>query len=363
MSDRSAIQWTDATWNPTVGCSRTSPGCDHCYAVRDGRRLQHLDAYAGTIADGEWTGLVRFLPGRLDQPLRWRRSRRIFVDSMSDLFHPGVPDRVVAEVFAVMAGAPHHVFQVLTKRPQRMASVVARLVEPGLGASDPEALGALSGESDETMSLLDVACRRLAAGGVIPAGVSFRWPLPNVWLGTSIESDHYAFRADHLRSTPAAVRFLSLEPLIGSVGSVDLTGINWVIVGGESGPNARPMASSWVCDIRDRCAAGHVAFFFKQWGSWVPLVELGSDAVNSPDGGDRTVVVGRSPATMIRAGRRTGVVDPHRLEGEVHQDFPVALSPRGLPGERSSDTADPPGRDPGVDHGTRDRGTGPVGER
>ncbi len=217
----SSIEWTDKTWNPTVGCSAVSPGCDHCYAVTVARREMQT-AHKGLTRGGDWTGEVRLLPDRLETPLHWRKPRRVFVDSMSDLFHPDVPGRFIADVFNVMARCPQHTFQVLTKRPQRMRAV------------------------------LDALC----------------WDaqLRNVHLGTSIESDRYVFRADHLRATPAAVRFLSLEPLLGPVPSLDLTGVGWVIVGGESGPGARAMDPEWVRDIRERCAEAGVALFVKQAG-------------------------------------------------------------------------------------------------
>ncbi len=242
----SAIEWTDETWNPTVGCSKVSPGCDNCYAINVAHRaMQPAHEGLTIVQDGQrpdWTGEVRLLPDRLDTPLHWRKPRRVFVDSMSDLFHPDVPYRFAREVFNVMRLCdgtlpanggrrfPSHTFQVLTKRPQRMAELASTRA---LGY-DPER------------------------------------PPPNVWLGTSIESDRYAFRADHLRRTPAAVRFLSLEPLLGPLPSLDVSGIDWVIVGGESGPGARPMHPQWVRDIRNRCVAAGVAFFFKQWGSWAP---------------------------------------------------------------------------------------------
>lgn len=228
----SAIEWTDATWNPTVGCSRVSPGCDGCYAIGVAHRAMQPAHEGLTIRrPGErpdWTGEVRCLPDRLDVPLRWRKPRRVFVDSMSDLFHASVPEVFIGQVFETMAVTQQHTYQVLTKRPQRMYDVMSAAFER--------------------------------------VGVS----LPNVWLGTSIESDRYAFRADYLRATPAAVRFLSLEPLLGPLPSLDLTGIDWVIVGGESGPGARPMHPAWVREIRDRCVEAGVALFFKQWGNWRP---------------------------------------------------------------------------------------------
>lgn len=234
------IEWTEETWNPLVGCEHVSPGCDGCYAAREASgRLSGHPLYAGLAVDGKFTGEVRLAPDRLDQPLRWRKPRTVFVNSMSDLFHRDVPDAFIAQVFSTMRLASQHTFQVLTKRPQRMAPWVA---EFGLTPS-----------------------RKGLAGGIIPGASA-----PNIWLGTSIESDRYAFRADHLRATPAAVRFLSLEPLLGPLPSLDLTGIDWVIVGGESGPNARPMHPDWARDIRDRCVAAGIPFFFKQWGEWIP---------------------------------------------------------------------------------------------
>ncbi len=250
MGDRSAIEWTDASWNPTTGCTKVSPGCDHCYAIRAGARLQHLPAYEGTVADRDWTGRVNVVPGRLDQPLRWKRPRRIFVNSMSDLFHPDVPVEFIGSVWDVMAQAHQHQFQILTKRPQRMESILHSWESAGWSwrRSDQLWCGPADG------------------------------PLSNVWAGTSIESDRYAFRADHLRATPAAVRFLSLEPLLGPLPSLDLTGIHWVIVGAESGPGARPMDDDWVRDIRDRCWMAEVPFFLKQQadatGHKIPLPDL-----------------------------------------------------------------------------------------
>ena len=208
MADKTGIEWTDATWNPTTGCDQVSPGCDNCYALAHAARLKKMGS-PGYQNDGDprtsGPGFALTLhPDRLNQPLRWKKPRRIFVDSMSDLFHPDVPTQFIGRVFHVMAAASHHEFQVLTKRPQRMSPLL---------------------ESS-------------AGWGLKPI---YGWPLPNVWLGTSIENDRYTFRANHLRETPAAVRFLSLEPLLGPLPSLDLADIDWVIVGGESGPNARPM--------------------------------------------------------------------------------------------------------------------------
>lgn len=230
----SSIEWTDETWNPTVGCSKVSPGCDGCYAIGVAHRAMQPAHQGLTIRrPGErpdWTGEVRCLPDRLDTPLRWRKPRRVFVDSMSDLFHPDVMQSFRLRVWETMAATPQHTYQVLTKRPRVMRGSFRNL-----------------------------------DGWTVPLPT-----LPNVWLGTSIESDLYTFRANYLRETPAAVRFLSLEPLLGPLPSLNLDGIDWVIVGGESGPGARPMHPAWVRDLRDRCVEAGVAFFFKQWGAWRP---------------------------------------------------------------------------------------------
>lgn len=242
----SAIEWTDETWNPTVGCSRVSPGCDNCYAIGVAHRAMQPAHEGLTIKrKGEptdWTGEVRCLPDRLDVPLRWRKPRRVFVDSMSDLFHPEVPQAFLVDVFATMALAAAHTFQVLTKRPQRMAGLI-----PTLGKALHEAIDGRLGWSQHPLRY--------------PA-----WPFPNVWLGTSIESDRYTWRADHLRATPAAVRFLSLEPLLGPLPSLDLRGIDWVILGGESGPGARPLDLGWVRDLITQGHEAGAAVFVKQLG-------------------------------------------------------------------------------------------------
>jgi protein gp37 len=227
MGDKSAIEWTDATWNPTTGCDQVSPGCDHCYALTLAKRLKAMgqpkyqrDGDPRTSGPGF---ALTVHENALDIPRSWRAPRRVFVNSMSDLFHPKVPEDFVARVFDVMADTPRHRYQLLTKRPKRAAALAGRLP----------------------------------------------WP-DNVWLGTSIELNDYVDRADQLRRVPAAVRFLSCEPLLGPLPSLDLGGIDWVIVGGESGPGARPMDESWVLDLRDRCRAMKIPFFFKQWGGRTP---------------------------------------------------------------------------------------------
>lgn len=252
MSTSSKIEWTTATWNPVTGCDRVSPGCDHCYAMTLAKRLKAMgspryQADGDERTSGPGFG-VTLHQDQLGLPLRWKKSRRIFVNSMSDLFHPDVPDQFIGAVFQVMTHAKHQTFQVLTKRPQRMAQMVRHLSWDCNGDSD---LGTFTAEElciDRTLNRYwDVA----------------HW-LPHVWLGTSIESDSYVFRANYLRQIPAAVQFLSLEPLLGPLPSLDLTDIDWVIVGAESGPGARPMDLGWVREVRDRCIEGGIPFFFKQ---------------------------------------------------------------------------------------------------
>lgn len=214
MANSSHIEWTDATWNPVTGCSKISPGCKFCYAERLANRLQAMGQ--SNYRDGFKPTLQ---PHMLEHPLRWRKPRRIFVNSMSDLFHEAVPAEYIYRVFEVMHRARWHRYQVLTKRSERLLEL------------DP---------------MLD-------------------WQ-PHVWMGVSIESDNYLYRVDHLRQTKAHVKFLSIEPLLGPLSQLSLHGIGWVIVGGESGPGARALHSEWVRDIRDRCLHAGVPFFFKQWG-------------------------------------------------------------------------------------------------
>jgi protein gp37 len=225
MSDHSAIEWTDATWNPATGCNKVSPGCKHCYAETFSERFRGVPGHPF-----EQGFDLRLWPARLELPLRWRTPRRIFVNSMSDLFHERVPDEFITSVFETMRFAHWHQFQVLTKRPERMARFLA-------------AHAVTKGELRETH--------------------------PNVWAGTSIETQRYVGRAEIVASIPATVRFLSCEPLLGPLdlkGVLGRTGINWVIAGGESGHGARPMDADWVRSIRDQCRKARVPFFFKQWG-------------------------------------------------------------------------------------------------
>jgi protein gp37 len=214
MSDGSSIEWTDATWNPVRGCTKISPGCKHCYAETFAERFRGVPGHPF-----EQGFDLRLVPDALDLPLRWRSPRRIFVNSMSDLFHEDVPEEFIQRVFEVMRQASHHQFQVLTKRSARMVELAATIDCPD-----------------------------------------------NVWMGVSVESADYTVRIDDLRKVRAAVRFISVEPLLGPIPRLPLRGIHWVIVGGESGPRARPMDPSWVRSIRDQCAKAEVPFFFKQWG-------------------------------------------------------------------------------------------------
>ena len=214
MSVNSPIEWTECTWNPATGCSKISPGCKNCYAKRMARRLQAMgqENYRNGF---EVTTHERML----NRPSEWRKPRMIFVNSMSDLFHPAVSEKFICAVFDVMQNNRRHNFQILTKRAKRLERLSSHLP----------------------------------------------WP-ENVWMGVSVETEDYMFRIDHLRKTPAHIKFISFEPLLGPVPCLDLTTIDWVIVGGESGPGARPMSKKWVIDIRDKCLSSSVPFFFKQWG-------------------------------------------------------------------------------------------------
>ena len=222
MGDKSAIEWTDATWNPVTGCTKVTRGCDNCYAERLAERFR------GTPGHPFERGFdLTLRPERLSQPLSWNRPRKIFVNSMSDLFHKEIPAEFVDRVFDVMEEADRHVFQILTKRS----------------------------------SLMESYLKRRYGWGKAPR---------HIWCGVSVEDHMATARIRHLRRAPIAVRFLSIEPLLGPVGDIDLEGISWVIVGGESGPGARPMQERWALDIRDLCERAGVDFFFKQWGGPTP---------------------------------------------------------------------------------------------
>lgn len=290
---KSAIQWTDATWNPLAGCERCSPGCDHCYAATlAATRLAHVPIYEGLAIrepgkPAAFTGKIKLLPERLSDPLRWRKPRMVFVNSMSDLFHPDVPDGYIAWVWWTMAHAHRHVFQVLTKRPQRMAEWVQRYEDRSgdMDHDEPDGMPPMPRGPAAVREVYTSGRARLFADmldqwGEPPDGAAYplydwqegmrRWPrrpLDNVWLGASIEDDPYSFRARHVAATPAAVHFLSLEPLLGELPRLDLKGIDWVIVGGESGPGARPMDLGWARDLVARCREAGIPVFVKQLGS------------------------------------------------------------------------------------------------
>ncbi len=215
MSDNSTIEWTQATWNPVTGCTKVSPGCAHCYAETFAERFRGVPGHPYEVGFD-----LTLRPERLELPLTWKRPRLIFVNSMSDLFHPAVSDDFIVRVFDTMQRAAHHKFQVLTKRPERTAALADRLP----------------------------------------------WP-ENVWMGTSVENQRWTTRINDLKEIPAAVRFLSCEPLLGPL-SLDLSGVHWVIAGGESGPRARAMRPDWAEGVRDQCVAQRVPFFFKQWGAF-----------------------------------------------------------------------------------------------
>ncbi|SLN77274.1 DUF5131 family protein [Oceanibacterium hippocampi] len=367
MGDHSKIEWTDATWNPIRGCSRVSQGCVNCYAERVAARFSKPgQAYAGVIdRHGRWNGRIRLVEHKLDEPLRWKKPRRIFVNSMSDLFHEAVPVEVVDHVFAVMRLAAQHRFQILTKRPARMRAYLA----------DRSTARATS--RGEIFAKL--------APGHLMEGCS--WPLRNVWLGVSIEDQATAdARIPDLLATPAAVRFVSYEPAIGPVDlsraiAIDWqcttcrsyfsgphrptcpgcgavggwcgshafngrgypdgpiapsqrgAGIDWIICGGESGPGARPMHPDWARSVRDQCRAAGVPFFFKQWGEWAPTGQstaadekaaegdfflLHSDGgIDVPD--DRWPDDESGEIAITRIGKKAGGA---LLDGVAHREFP-----------------------------------------
>ncbi len=234
MPSSTGIEWTDTTWNPVTGCTRVSTGCDYCYAATLSHRLLgKVYRSRAPVVDTDFARhdpfAVRLWPERLEQPLNWQEPRLVFVNSMSDVFHSDIPDDYLRDMFAVMILASWHTFQVLTKRPGRAARFLER---------NPD--------------ILD--------GAELPS---------HIWIGTSIENQDVAYRANHLRDVPARIRFLSCEPLLGPL-RIDLTDIHWVIAGGESGPQRRPMKEEWALQIRDLCLESRVPFFFKQWGGRTP---------------------------------------------------------------------------------------------
>ena len=304
MSNHTTIEWTNTTWNPVTGCTKVSPGCDNCYAETIANRFAGGPAFPKGFE-------VMVRPDKVNDPLRWRKPRKVFVNSMSDLFHDKVPDEWLADIFAVMATAQRHTFQVLTKRHGRMKSIM----------SNPEFVE-------------KVKSRAIGKGLPVAEWV---WPLLNVWLGVSVEDQKRAdLRIPALLDTPSAVRFLSCEPLLGPVdlnGPADINGhrIDWVIVGGESGRSARPMHPDWVRSLRDQCVDAGVPFFFKQWGEWAPesvcATEKGAKSALyvEYDGATRPAARGArgDAVTVQRNGKNnTGRV----LDGDVWDEFPASAA-------------------------------------
>jgi protein gp37 len=336
MADNSTIEWTDAKWNPFTGCTHLSPGCDNCYAAGlASGRLAHTPAYAGLASGGKFNGTVRLLPDRLDQPLRWRRPRMIFVNSMGDLFHEGVPTTFIAVMFAVMAMSPQHTYQILTKRHARMRSVLRSPEFPDLVK---DAIIKLAGDKPK-----------------LRIQHALELPLLNVWLGVSVENQQWAgIRIPVLLDTPAAVRFVSAEPLLGPIDlrwcdGVDAvekdwaggpppsagTGaphplLDWVIAGGESGPNARPMHPDWARSLRDQCTSAGVPFLFKQHGEFVPT----GPGCGCPERfRDSAWQVGTEFWPVWRVGKHTA---GRVLDGRTWDEYPVGQP--GIPAAEGGST-------------------------
>jgi protein gp37 len=343
MGDNSHIEWTDATWNYIVGCSKVSPGCKFCYFMELHTR-RHEAWKAGRWPDAPpqyhfpWTTIQKFA-ARLDVPLRWKRPRKIFVNSLSDLFHDEVSEETIAEMFGVMAMCQRHTFQILTKRPERMERVIKGMDAKGCIQKAFRTLGSAQPLCDS----------------------SFDWPLPNVWLGVSVESQQYAVeRIPYLLRTRAAKRFLSCEPLLGQLDLEDLivnvkpghewhfnclecdvdvrddlefrgATIDWVIAGGESGKGARPMHPLWVRLLRNQCVFAEVPFFFKQWGEWSPHPTppirgeyTGGGVFVKPDGklGNQGDFWDGKAQAMDRLGKKkAGAL----LDGKEYREIPLAL--------------------------------------
>ncbi len=329
MADGTQIEWTEATWNPITGCSVLSPGCTNCYAMKlAGTRLAHHPSRARLTRDTKagpvWTGEVRFNEQWLTQPLRWKRPRTIFVCAHGDLFHESVPDAWIDRVFAVMALAPQHTFQVLTKRSARMRRYLTSRSRP---------------DTDALFKILHAALpAERAMQGAIDAG----FPLPNVWLGVSVEDQARGDeRVPDLLATPAVVRWLSCEPLLGPVwpwhelilaranklagrpANGEMPGLDWIVCGGESGPGARPMHPDWARSLRDQCAAAGVSFFFKQWGEWAPVnggAAEGAPAADLMPDGLRVVHPNALTTALAKVGKKRA---GRLLDGVLHNGMPA----------------------------------------
>lgn len=347
MSDqrKGGIVWTDQTWNPIRGCTRVSAGCENCYAEAMAARFCGAgQPYEGTInpETKRWNSMVRLVPEKLEEPLHWTRPRRIFVNSMSDLFHPSVPDEYIDKVFAVMALCPQHTFQVLTKRPERMRNYLSEY--PGFRWID--AIRKIQPPPDGKGVLLNTTSGAL----------------PNVWLGVTVENQQAADeRIPLLLQTPAAVRWVSVEPMLGRVDLCEHfgmwwnstmrcfessgrefnrprgeRGIDWVVCGGESGPKARQMHPDWVCSLRDQCKAAGVPFMFKQWGEWMPEANM-THTMRMADNGSQECLYVRldggthwidkddheeysaSDVRMTKVGKKTA---GRLLDGVLHDEYP-----------------------------------------
>lgn len=367
MSDQrnGGIAWTEQTWNPIRGCSKVSAGCKHCYAETMAARFSGPgQPYEGTITNGRWNGTVKLVGERLGDPLRWQRPRRIFVNSMSDLFHEALSFEAIAAVFGVMAAARRHTYQVLTKRPARALAFFAWVSAPERRMALPSNLSSISTEHCVIREAAS-GVGKPGAWGVGEAEAPFLWPLPNVWLGVSIEDQATADeRIPLLLQCPAAVRWVSAEPLLGPVnlraylphaslgetmqrlanavdrGDTSLQLLDWVVVGGESGPGARPMHPDWARSLLDQCVPEGTSFLFKQWGDWKSILDLDRDDpdwrsrklqmmprddnhrwLNVAGGhgfhGDRVVMVRR--VGKHAAGRE--------LDGKVWDQYPKAVTP------------------------------------
>ena len=298
MGAKTEIAWADSTWSPIRGCSRVSPGCEHCYAeTMSARRLPGLMSPTTgeplairTPSGPRWTRKVELIESGLTRPLRWKRGRRVFVNSMSDTFHEAVPDEWIDRIMAVGALCPQHTLLVLTKRSERQRDYWQLK------------FGHFTCEYQQ-----------------VPAkSVSRIVPFSNLWCGVSVEDSARKFRIDHLRETPAALRFLSLEPLLEDLCHIDLRGIGWVIVGGESGPDARPMHPDWARSIRDQCVAADVPFFFKQWGAYCKYDQLPEDTARDVDAAGSSDDNG-----PLRVGAKTA---GHLLDGREWQEFPASTT-------------------------------------
>lgn len=335
MGDNSGIEWTDATWNPVQGCTQISPGCANCYAMRfAGRFAKPGERYHGLVTIGKnkraiWTGKGRLDARKLAKPLHWKRPRRVFVNSMSDLFYEEFTNEEIAAVFGVMAACPQHTFQILTKRPWRMLEWFAWAEQHGdeqdLMRFGPSALLACAWEACSGDIWTDGDD---PFDGDLPTAKRFgtAWPLRNVWLGVSVETHTYTPRIDALRCAPAVLRFLSIEPLLEELCNLDLTDIGWLIAGCESGPGARPAEVDWYRSLRDQCQAAGVPFFLKQAkevrkGCVAPTdspLEI-IKAVSPIDRTRFTDVLTAGPGSKIKGG---GIIGLPYLDGRQHKAFP-----------------------------------------